>query len=128
MKPLNFTSLFALYFIMLIAFGVVTNIEDLLIAEFAGSILMSLISVVAAVILAFLTLKMRASESHNIKRMFNLSLIFYSFVMLIMFTFIFLANTAQLTLTKVFIALGLTLLNGLLGAKLHVFSISKTTA
>ena len=126
MKPLNFASLFALFFVLLILFGAVANIENLVEGEFDVSILIGLIAIFVALILAFLTLKVRASEKHNLKRTFNLFFTLYSLLFLTTSLFSFLSEDTQLTLIKSIITLGLTLLLGFLGAKLSLWGISKT--
>lgn len=126
MKPMNFLSSFAIYFFILLAFGAVVNIENLVNGEFGASIFIALIAFFAALIMAFLTIKIRTSEKHNLKRTFNLFFTLYSLLILATSIFSFLSEDTQLTLSKSLLTFGLILLVGFLGAKLSVWSMSKT--
>ncbi len=128
MKPLNFLPLFVLYFIMLIAFGALCSFEDLLNGEFAVLIFISLVAIIASMILAFLTIKIRTSETQNNKRKFNLFFIFYSLFFLTTNVFMVLNDSTRLTFARVLISFGLTFLMGFLGAKVSILSMSKKTA
>jgi hypothetical protein len=126
MKPLNFLSLFALYFVMLILLGIVFSLIDN--GKLSAIIYIGLVGIFAALILAALTIKIRAIDPQNVSKLFKLNFIFWFCFFLAQMVLNKLSEISELTYFKIVLLIGISVLGAFFCAKVAVMSLSKKLA
>lgn len=118
MKPLNFLSLFAGFFVLLSLFGIIFTLMDN--GDLSAIVSVGLIAIIAAWICAALTIKIRAVDSQNVSKIFKLNFILWFCYWLAKMVIITKPNEIlELTFLKGLLLLGISLLGAFFFAKIY---------
>lgn len=123
MKPLNFLSLFSGFFVILMLSGIVSSLIN--VGNIPAIPYIGLVALVASLIMAAYTIRIRATDAQNVNKLFKLNFILWFCFLLAQMVLTRLNAESELTFLKVLLLLGICVLGALFYAKIVRMSLQK---
>lgn len=116
MKSSKFLSLFARFFVLLMLLGIVFSLIDS--GNLSAIVYISLISMVTALIMAAMTIRVRATDPQDVSRIFRLNFALWLPYWIAKLVFIKLHDLTELSILKLLLLLGIAVLGAFFFAKM----------